>query len=566
MKPLSSAPSWRAQAVACFVLGLLSGANAQTVKPDAPQAHEPARALPTPAAAPEAPTPAFDVLEFVVEGNTVLSDEAIEKAVTPFLGERKTFANVEAARIALEKAYQDAGFLTVFVDLPEQEVSQGVVTLNVQEGRVERLAVTGSRYYSQGYIRSRVPELAEGKVPNFNVVQAQLAEVNRTDDRRVQPVLRPGRTPNSAEVELKVTDQAPVHASLELNNNHAQFSKPWRLTASARYDNLFQRDHSMQLIAITNPQNPSQSKALGLSYIVPEPGGDGWQATALWSDSQIEAFSSVSILGRGATFSLKRQWGLPSAGALSHVMTFGADYKNMKESVLVGSDKVATPIRYMPLTLGYNGSWVQEDAAVLSWTNNVVFGVGSLFKHDVDCGFGPQDQFSCKRQGADGGFAYYRVDLRQSQPVGRWNLGLRLGGQVATQAVIGVEQYALGGSDNIRGYLSSEVAGDHGVMGSVQINTPNLSPSAGKADAVDSFWRRLDELTAYAFVDAGQIRVFNPSADQAGRQSLASIGVGVKLKVYKDWTLNSDLAHALRAATTTRANDNRVHVRLSADF
>lgn len=510
--------------------------------------------------------PSFDVLEFVVEGNSVLSDLAIEKAVTPYLGEGKTFANVEAARAALEKAYQDAGFLTVFVDVPEQEVSQGVITLKVQEGRVERLAVTGSRYYSQGYIRSRVPELAEGKVPNFNVVQAQLAEVNRTDDRRVQPVLRPGHTPNSAEVELKVTDQLPVHTSIELNNNHSQFNKPWRLLGTVRYDNLFQQDHSMQLVAITNPQNPSQSKAFGLSYVIPEAGGDGWQAVALWSDSQMEAFSSVSILGRGEIFGLKRQWGLPNSGGVSHALTFGADYKNMKERVVVGSDEVASPIRYMPFTLGYNGNWAHEDGGQTTWNNNFVFGVASLFQHDVDCGFGPQDQFACKREGADGGFSYLRADVRHTQPIGRWSLGLRLGGQVATQAVIGVEQYSLGGTDSIRGYLASEGVGDHGVMTSVQVTTPNLSPAATLPEGASSWWRQLEEFNAYAFADAGQVRVINPSAGQASRQSLASVGLGFKLKAHKDWTLNTDFAQALRSATATHANDKRVHVRLSADF
>lgn len=565
MKPLSSAPQRRAQVVACFVLGLASGVQAQ-VGANSTQANEPARQATPPVSASEAPTPSFDVLEFVVEGNTVLSDAAIEKAVTPFLGEGKTFAAVEGARAALEKAYQDAGYLTVFVDLPEQEVGQGLITLKVQEGRVERLAVSGSRYYSQGYIRARVPELAEGKVPNFNVVQAQLADVNRTDDRRVQPVLRPGRTPNSAEVELKVTDQAPVHANVELNNNHSQFNKPWRLMASARYDNLFQQDHSMQLVAITNPQNPSQSKAFGLSYMIPESGGDGWQAVALWSDSQLEAFSSVSILGRGQIFGLKRQWGLPVNGGLTHALTFGADYKNMKERVVVGSDQVASPIRYMPFTLGYNGSWTQEDSAVTTFNNNFVFGVASLFQHEVDCGFGPQDQFACKRDGADGGFAYLRADWRHSQPIGKWNLGVRFAGQLASQPVVGVEQYAIGGADSIRGYLTSEAVGDHGVMASLQLTTPNLSPAAKLSEGEESLWRSLDELNAYAFVDAGQVGVIRSSVGEASHQTLAAVGVGFKLKANKTWVLNTDVAKALRAGTATRVNDKRVHVRLSADF
>ena len=52
----------------------------------------------------------FDILEFVVEGNTVLPALDIERAVYPHLGEKKTIASVEAAREALEKRYHDLRF------------------------------------------------------------------------------------------------------------------------------------------------------------------------------------------------------------------------------------------------------------------------------------------------------------------------------------------------------------------------------------------------------------------------------------------------------------------------
>ena len=44
---------------------------------------------------------AFDILEYVIEGNTVLPVQDIERAVYPHLGEKKTIANVEAARESL---------------------------------------------------------------------------------------------------------------------------------------------------------------------------------------------------------------------------------------------------------------------------------------------------------------------------------------------------------------------------------------------------------------------------------------------------------------------------------
>ena len=51
----------------------------------------------------------------------------IESAVYPFLGPARTDADIEGARAALEKAYADAGYQTVAVSVPPQNIAAGVV-------------------------------------------------------------------------------------------------------------------------------------------------------------------------------------------------------------------------------------------------------------------------------------------------------------------------------------------------------------------------------------------------------------------------------------------------------
>ena len=207
--------------------------------------------LPFSANAEDSPAvPRFAILEFEIDGNTVLPVAAVERAVLPFLGEDRQLADVEAARAALEQVYQQAGFLTVFVDVPEQRIEGGLVRLHVTEGRVERLRVTGSRYYDQGVIRERVDQLAVGTVPDFNAVQRQVASLAR-EERQIQPLLRPGLTPGTVEAELKVADKLPASATLELNNRHSAGTEPLRMSLNLRHDNLWQRDHSVSLTLIT---------------------------------------------------------------------------------------------------------------------------------------------------------------------------------------------------------------------------------------------------------------------------------------------------------------------------
>ena len=103
-----------------------------------------------PEATNEKDTNYFDILEFQVEGNTKLSTEQVEAAVYQQMGERKTIADVDKARESLEKAYHQAGYLTVLVDIPEQDVDKKIVRLNVTEGKVGRLRVKDSHYFTLG--------------------------------------------------------------------------------------------------------------------------------------------------------------------------------------------------------------------------------------------------------------------------------------------------------------------------------------------------------------------------------------------------------------------------------
>ncbi|MCL5059406.1 MAG: hypothetical protein M1449_02095 [Candidatus Thermoplasmatota archaeon] len=236
----------------------------------------------------------FDLFEIRVEGNTVLPALLIERAVYPSLGEKKGIQDVEAARAALEKLYQDNGYLTVLVDIPEQEVKNGVVRLRVTEGRVERLRVTGSRYFSLGRIREKTPDLAEGSVPYFPDVQKQLAAVNRGGDRRVTPVLRPGRSPGKVEVDLKVDDRLPLHGSVELNDRYSANTTRTRLNANMRYDNLWQREHSLSLGVQTAPQEPAESTVFSATYVWPTDKGNYLAAYGVISESDVAALGDVA--------------------------------------------------------------------------------------------------------------------------------------------------------------------------------------------------------------------------------------------------------------------------------
>ncbi|HTP94912.1 MAG TPA: POTRA domain-containing protein, partial [Burkholderiales bacterium] len=74
----------------------------------------------------------FDILHFNVVGTTApLRVEDIDRIVSPFIGPRKSFDEMQRARDALQQAYQNLGRCGARVVLPRRTPDNGVVELRV---------------------------------------------------------------------------------------------------------------------------------------------------------------------------------------------------------------------------------------------------------------------------------------------------------------------------------------------------------------------------------------------------------------------------------------------------
>lgn len=500
----------------------------------------------------QAATPAFDILEYRIEGNSVLSALSIERAVYPHLGPGKSIEDVEKARTALEKVYQQAGFLTVLVDIPEQKVDGGIVTLRVVEGKVSKLRVAGARYYSSGRIRNKVAQLQPGQVPNFPEVQAELGKVARTQDRQVAPVLRPGQSPGTVEVELKVEDKLPLHGSLELNNRQTANTKPLRLAAFLRYDNLWQREHSISLQFQTAPQDTQDLRVFSASYVLPV--SDSGSVLALYgvhSNSDVTALGTTNVIGQGTILGGRYVMPLRARGSYFHAMTLGLDYKDFDENVLLGADQFETPITYVPVMLEYRLNVAGEKRTHAA----------SISLNSAPRGFlgNDDEEFAAKRAGARASYLFLRGDWTTEQRVGEKSLLRgRLAGQLTNDPLISNEQFGAGGADSVRGYLEVESLGDVGLVGSLEWRRALTLPGFAAG------W--VKSMEALAFGDAGLLRVVDALPGQDDRFELYGAGLGLRALGARYWEAALDLAVPFKDGPETDKGDPRVHFRVAAKF
>ena len=490
----------------------------------------------------------FDIFEYQVEKNTVLGTEAIERAVYPFMGEGRNIDDVEGARTALEQAYRDAGFGTVTVDIPPQKVADGVVRLDVVQGKVSRLRVVGSRYFSQDRILELVPGLAEGSVPNLGEVQKQLVAANTSPDARVTPLLRPGREPGTTEVDLQVQDEFPLHGGVEVNNGHAADTTQLRTSASLRYGNLFQLGHTIGMQVQISPEDTSQVKVFVGTYSLPWQGGT-LLLSAVKSDSSSFVGEDIGVFGSGKVIGARFVMPLASEKPteLQQSLTAGADWKSSTQNVgLNDGTSIYTPIHYLPFSLSYAATTFDAKGST-EYGAGIVFAVRDLGSR--------QQQFEDKRYLAHSDFSLLKFNLARTQKLpAETTLYAEVEGQFTGDPLVSNEQYVAGGIDSVRGYLESAAVGDIALRGTLEFRTPNFRPATS----------RLDLLQFRTFFDTAWLRTLSPLPGTRSSYELSSYGLGVSARAKPGFTLRADLAWPMNSIGPTQAY--QTHVQASASY
>jgi hemolysin activation/secretion protein len=195
--------------------------------------------------APPAAVPAFLVRRYDVAGNTLLKPEAIEQLLAPATGTNVTLPQIQKALGDLQLAYRERGWATVSVGLPQQQLADGVVKVQVLEGALVDVQVTGQRYFSTNNVLAALPSLKTNALLNSRVFQRELDVANQNRDRQIYPVLGPGPEPGTSSLTLRVKDRLPLHGRVEVNNQAPPLTPEWRINASAQYNHLWEKEHQL---------------------------------------------------------------------------------------------------------------------------------------------------------------------------------------------------------------------------------------------------------------------------------------------------------------------------------
>lgn len=492
------------------------------------------------------PAPRFEIRSFEVIGDTLLGAATIQRIVTPFTGSQKDFSDVQRALEALEAEYRKLGYGVVQVQLPEQDITRGVVRFNINQPKIGKVTIEGNEFFNNDNVRRALPSVKEGSIPNSGDIARDLQIGAEHPVKQSNVLLRSGANEGLVDVNIRVTDGRPWRLITTLDDTGTSDTGYMRLGVGFQHTNLFNRDHSFSAQYVTSPTKHDQVAIYGLGYRIPY----------YRLNSMLEMFAGYSdvdsgtvqglfnVSGKGSIFGARWNYYLPKWDDIEHRAFVGLDYRAYQNNVTLGGVGFVPDITVHPVSIGYSGLMRMTAS---EWSFNA-----SLARNIPGGQDGDSADFNRTRLGASATYTVLRFGTAYNHAFrNEWQGRVAFSAQYTQDLLVPGEQFGIGGFDTVRGYLPREAANDKGHAVQLEMYTPNIADKAGLSDK----WRA----RLVGFYDFGDVKRNDPLPGEQAGKYLAGTGVGLRLTYGKAASLRLDLAQPLKAHGTRQVDDWRLN-------
>ncbi|MRW87601.1 BamA/TamA family outer membrane protein [Pseudoduganella sp. FT26W] len=494
----------------------------------------------------------FEITRFEVKGNTLLPQADIDAVLASYSGKQRDFGYVQRALEALEAKYHERGYNVVTIELPEQELNGGVVTLRVVETKIGRVTVKNNRYFDEANIRRSLPALQPGRSPDLKAVSANLKQGNENPSKQVTMKLQSGEVADEVDAVLDVKDESPWKVMANADNTGTEATGKTHVGVILQNANLFGRDHLASLQYTTSAEEPGRVKVYGAGYHIPlYESGDSLDFFASYSNVDSGTVSAgalnLAVSGKGAVYGARYNQALARRGEIESKLSYGVDVKAFKNSVLFDTTELGNNVTVHPVSLSYQiGMPIKMGD---------VGGQVTLLRNISGGSNGGQDAFALARVGAKADYTILRFGGSITRALeNQWQLRAIVNGQYTSDALIPGEQFGAGGATSVRGFIEREISNDSGVSLNLEAYTPNLCTRAG--------WN----CRLLGFYDSAYVSRNKAQPGEIDSTTIASAGVGARFVLSTYVNLQLDYGHVTKAGATTRADANRLHVRLGLAY
>jgi hemolysin activation/secretion protein len=447
-----------------------------------------------------------------VRGSTVFGDAEFARALAPWTGREISSEDLVAARDAVTRLYVDHGYVSSGAVLPDQDVNEGVIELQVVEGKLGEITVRGTKLLRRSWVATRARRGAA--VPlDVKALEESLALLQQDPRiRRLDARLEPGPERDLSVLDVSVEEAFPLRFSLRGANDLSTAIGGEQIeTTLADIDLTGNADTLWVRYAQGQHQGLREWSA---SYDVPVSPWDT-RVGFVWEDSRSkvvsEPFEDLDVKSDRVSYALtlsqplwetlRSRFDVGLTGEIQHsrLRILGEDFdffglddgSRVKETVLRPYVEWTERSRDQVVALRMSGNFGVD------WFDPTVI-------HEGDA--------------PDGLFTFWlaqaQLARRLPDAVRGSQLIARVDVQLAQDALLPLEQLSIGGLGTVRGVHVNQIVADSGAIASLELRVPVTRDVEGR-----------DRLQIAPFVDWG--KGWNHD-ETFGMHWIASVGLGLR--------------------------------------
>lgn len=398
-----------------------------------------------------------------VLGAAAFSEDDLAALVADFVGRGVSVRQLQIAAARITAHYRRAGYTLARAYLPQQKMQDGVVTIEVLEGKLEGVKIDNASRLSNEAVESRLSSVKAGDVFNKSSSERALLLLSDTPGAGVvDSRFAPGSQRGESVLVTRLEGAPVIVGRIEADNHGGLYTGRNRLGVSADLNSVLglgERFSGKVLASDAELYNARLAAQVPVGY-------DGLTLGAAVSHNTYalgSTFKALDAVGRSSTVELNLRYPWVRSVDFNVYAQVGYEYRKLKDDVRSTATvtekhaNVGTLSAFGDARDGLGGGGLTQ--ASLMWSQ------GQL-------AFDSPGAEAIDAQGAKTAGSYSKLYLtaeRQQRLPADFMLNLSLRGQWTDGNLDSSEKFSLGGPYGVRAFASSEALGDRGWLGSVEL-------------------------------------------------------------------------------------------------
>lgn len=486
-----------------------------------------------------------------IEGASVYDEAALSAVYRDKLNTKITLADVYDIAAQLTAKYRNEGYILTQVVIPPQTIDGGKVRMRVVEGFVDKVSVEGGMGVDTAFLQGYAKKINASKPLNSKTLERYILLINDLPGMSARAVLSPSPNVVGASDVTIFVERKPYDAFFQIDNRGSRYLGPLQLNAGGRLNNMFGLYEGLSFQFVTAPDGwPDRELDFGSIAWSQPINHEGTRVSVGYSITSTEpgyTLTPFDIEGLARAANIEVMHPFIRSRQQNLYATLRFNYLDTERDDNLGLGKTEDRLRVLRLV----GTYQFADGFLGLNTVNAELSKGLDILNMKE-----KDSLNPTRARGEPEFFKATMEISRIQRVTNMvELFGSVQGQKSANKLLASEEFGVGGINYGSAYNNSEITGEDGIAGRVELrlNNPVKAP--------------VNFSQVYGFYDIGKVWDTDNTIVKDRQRSIASAGLGLRVNVNDNLAGTFEAAMPLtRTVETEGDKDLRLFGSLTARF